>query len=329
MPGYKLREYVPALRYGAKLQLKELEGAGLLTFGSIFYVDSVTGSNTANDGRSPDQPYASIDTAVGSCTANKGDHIIVIPGHVETVTAAAGLDLDVAGITIIGLGEGDVRPTINFTTATTADMDFDATDITLQNILFTGGIDALAAPIDVNSDDCTLIDCEIRDVTGQVVKWFKVDGDRFHVYNLKGDLATDLASNEDTPDSVFELGTAAGTTGDIDDFQLEGFHIYGAQVKGLINSLTANTNISVNKGFYRTSASVSKFITTSGKESGIIGKTEADIIVQLGSATAVLNDCITNSGAYFVYTTGGIHLVRLSANRTAAYTGVAASTSGA
>ena len=112
-------------------------------------------------------PLASIDYAVGLCAANRGDIIFVRPNHTETVTAAAGLDLDVAGIALIGLGTGSNRPTVNFTTATTADMDVDAANITMVNFLFTGGIDALAAPIDVNAADFRLIDSEWRDVTGQ------------------------------------------------------------------------------------------------------------------------------------------------------------------
>lgn len=132
---------------------------------STLQTGEAAGSN-GNDG-SFWAPFSTIDYAVGRCTANKGDVIMVKPGHVETVTAAAGLDLDVAGIAVVGLGNGSNRPQINFTTATTADMDVDAANITMVNFLFTGGIDALAAPIDVNAADFKLIDCEWRDVTGQ------------------------------------------------------------------------------------------------------------------------------------------------------------------
>lgn len=135
-------------------------------FGKDWYVDSVTGA-ASSSGKNPTEALSTIDLAVAKCTANQGDRIIVLPGHVETVTAAGGLDLDVAGITLIGLGAGAARPKINFTTATTADMDVDAASITMVNFLFTGGIDALAGPIDVNASDFSLIGCEWRDVTGQ------------------------------------------------------------------------------------------------------------------------------------------------------------------
>lgn len=133
--------------------------------GSVFWVDSGAGSN-GNPGTF-DKPFSTIDYAVGRCTSNNGDIIAVKPGHTETVTAAAGLDLDVAGICLLGFGSGSNRPTVNFTTATTADMDVDAANISVYNFLFTGGVDALVGPIDVNSNDFALVNCEWRDVTGQ------------------------------------------------------------------------------------------------------------------------------------------------------------------
>lgn len=141
--------------------------------GKVFFVDSVNGAN-GNPGTFK-KPIASIDTAVGKCTANRGDIIIAKPGHVETVTAAAGLDLDVAGVALLGLGSGSNRPTINFTTATTADVDVDAANITIVNFLFTGGVDALAGPLDVNAADFSLINCEYRDVTGQCTDFLMSD----------------------------------------------------------------------------------------------------------------------------------------------------------
>jgi hypothetical protein len=137
--------------------------------GMVFWVgDAESGSAGSNSNPGTfAKPFATIDYAVGRCVADRGDIIVVKPGHTETVTAAAGLDLDVAGIALVGLGSGSLRPTINFTTATTADMDVDAANISMVNFLFTGGVDALAAPIDVNAADFALINCEWRDVTGQ------------------------------------------------------------------------------------------------------------------------------------------------------------------
>lgn len=155
-----------------------LVGAGpIFTTGNLFFVQSTSSfaRDAADHGQDPATPFATIDFAVGRCTANNSDHIIVMPGHVETVIAAAGLDLDVAGITLIGIGRGSDRPTINFTTAVGADMDVDAANITMINFLFTGGIDALTGPIDINAADFAMLNCETRDVTGQATDFIVTD----------------------------------------------------------------------------------------------------------------------------------------------------------
>lgn len=130
--------------------------------GTNWYVNSVTGAST-NDGKSPNSPRASLASVLDDATIAANDSIWCMAGHVETVTAAAGLDIDTAGLTIYFLGNGANRAQITFTTATTADMDIDAANITLVNPLFVAGIDALAAPIDVNAADFTIYDGECRD----------------------------------------------------------------------------------------------------------------------------------------------------------------------
>jgi hypothetical protein len=129
--------------------------------GNVFWVDSVDGSN-GNKGTF-ERPFATIDYAVGRCTANNGDIIMVKPGHTETISAAGGLDLDVAGITIIGLGEGSDQPVVALDTATTADVDIDAANVTVENIHFTSGFADIAVCIDVNADDFTIRGCRFTE----------------------------------------------------------------------------------------------------------------------------------------------------------------------
>jgi hypothetical protein len=198
--------------------------------GKVFWVHSGTGSN-ANKGTF-DRPYATIDYAVGNCTANKGDIIFVKPGHTETVTAAAGLVLDVAGIAVVGLGAGSLRPTVNFTTVVGADMDVDAANVTVYNILFTGGIDALTGPIDVNAADFTMVDCETRDVTGQATDFIVTDdnADRFYISGWKHLGAA--AAGADTAITI-----VGG-----DDWVIEDFDIYGNFAVAAIENVTTAAN---------------------------------------------------------------------------------------
>ena len=129
--------------------------------GAIWFVDSghAAASDAAGFGRTPDAPFATLDYAVGKCTASQGDVIYAMPGHAEVVSAAAGLALDVAGISIVGLGNGSLQPTVTLDTANTADVDVDAANVTVENIHFVANFADIAAAIDVNADDFTLRNC--------------------------------------------------------------------------------------------------------------------------------------------------------------------------
>jgi len=143
--------------------LRMLGGLADMIVGNVFFVDSGGGGADATGAGTFEQPFLTMDFAVGRCEANNGDVIFVKPGHTETIVAAGRLALDVAGITFVGLGQGRSRPLINFTTVTTADMDVDAANITLANFRISlVGVDALAAPIDVNAADFSLLGCEIE-----------------------------------------------------------------------------------------------------------------------------------------------------------------------
>lgn len=80
---------------------------------------------------------ATIDSAVGYCTASRGDVILVAPGHTEAVSSATALALDKAGVSIVGLGEGSLRPTITLDTATAATIGVSAANVSVKNMIFT------------------------------------------------------------------------------------------------------------------------------------------------------------------------------------------------
>lgn len=134
--------------------------------GNVYFVDN--GDTNAADGAgggTRSEPFNTIDFAVGQCTANNGDVIIVLPGHIETVTAAGGLDFDVAGITVICLGSGSDRPVVRLTSTTTSDVDIDAVNVTIIGMVFEARVELLAQAIDVNATDTTFINIETRDIT--------------------------------------------------------------------------------------------------------------------------------------------------------------------
>lgn len=105
---------------------------------------------------------ATIAAAVALCTASGNDMILVLPGHTETVTGAAGIAVNVAGVSIVGLGNGADRPTITFTTAVGASMDVTAASVLIKNIVFVNGIDNQTAMNNVTGADVTFDNCEWR-----------------------------------------------------------------------------------------------------------------------------------------------------------------------
>jgi hypothetical protein len=76
-----------------------------------------------------------------------------MPGHAETITAAGGINLNVAGVWIGGLGWGLNIPSITFTTAASATMTVAANNIVMDNIQFVAGFADIVAPLTIGSAD--------------------------------------------------------------------------------------------------------------------------------------------------------------------------------
>lgn len=151
----------------AKTELfgKWLQGSVVVTdqaasTGARYFVHSVTGVDGAGYGSSPDKPFATLDYAIGKCTATKGDIIYVLPGHAETFTATNGFDADVAGIAIIGLGWGAQRPTFTFNHAN-AQVNVGAASVRIENVRFETSITAVVSAVQVEGvTDAVFKNCE-------------------------------------------------------------------------------------------------------------------------------------------------------------------------
>ena len=145
-----------------------LGGTKLLTTGTVFFVDSATGSN-ANDGITADEPFATLGYAYDQCTADKGDIIILMPSHAETITSTVALDT--ANVSIIGLGNGSKRPKLTqVTTGSDNLFEVSAAGIYMENIWLYDASVAGTAPevyIDIASggDDFTMVGCRLEQRT--------------------------------------------------------------------------------------------------------------------------------------------------------------------
>ncbi|RJO60809.1 MAG: hypothetical protein C4542_08145 [Dehalococcoidia bacterium] len=110
-------------------------------------------------------PYATIDAAIAK--AATGDTILIAAGHTENMSTAAIFAVDVAGLTIRGLGEGERRPTFTSTAAAGACMITVANTV-LENLKFvanfatgtTQAIDLAAA-----ADGTIIRNCAFRDTS--------------------------------------------------------------------------------------------------------------------------------------------------------------------
>lgn len=141
--------------------------------GKVFWVNNSgvlpeggIGASDGNDGTYL-RPFNSLDYAIGRCTAGRGDIIMIMPGHVEAVTATS-IALDVAGVAIVGLGEGDARPLFNFG-ATTSTITVSAANCSISNVVLKATVDSVVAGITLTAAaDGLTLNLESRDTSAAV-----------------------------------------------------------------------------------------------------------------------------------------------------------------
>lgn len=94
-----------------------------------------------------DAPFATLNYAASSanCIANRGDVILIKPGHAETISSATAMALSIAGVAIVGLGVGSARPKFTLDTANTATIAVSADNISIQNCQFVANFLSIAA----------------------------------------------------------------------------------------------------------------------------------------------------------------------------------------
>lgn len=119
--------------------------------GNVFWVDnSVQLNQNAKAGSNNNRgtylaPFATLQYAIDSCVQGRGDIIFVGAGHTEDIPNATTLIFNKAGVAIIGIGAGGLRPTFTFTTATTANIPVRAASMSIQNCLFVNNFADIAS----------------------------------------------------------------------------------------------------------------------------------------------------------------------------------------
>jgi len=171
---------------------------------------------------------ASINVALRQCVATRGDVVLVLPGHTETI----GNDGDAwsnikANVAIIGLGRGTARPTITFNHAN-AQLDIDVANVLIKNMVFKAagpaGTTALtvANPLNVTAAGFQFVNNEAE---------VGVDADQLCTDFIKLSAAADdclIAGNYIYGATAAEITSVVTTTGAVDRLKIIGNTITAA-----------------------------------------------------------------------------------------------------
>ena len=268
------------------------------TTGDIFFVCSVTGTDGAGYGRNPDAPCATLDYAIGLCTASKADRIYVMPGHAETLVAAAGVALDVAGVKVVGIGQGRNRPVFTFGTDVAASFNISAASCWVENLVFVNAIDAQTAMVNVTAANVTIKDCE----------FVLADASTQAVIGILASAAADRLTLEKlwmhgTSDAGCDHAISCGAT---DDTLIKDCIICGAfDVGGLIENSAAAINFNVlgNTLINRTADANNKTVVFHASTVGLIANNRMAVIDSTSAAPTTAAAGFVG-GNYFVGAVG-------------------------
>lgn len=258
--------------------------------GDVWFVDSghASATNAVSAGRNPDIPFATLDYAIGQCTASNGDVIYVMPGHTESITTAAGIAADVAGISIIGLGNGNNRPVITIASTDNAGtMTVSADNVKISNLVLVCNDDGLTNALVVTGDNCD-IDIEFQDTSSTVEAATAVRLDTANNCNLRLKYLG------------FTGGNAAVSAVRLDDCDNVRIYIdaYGVVSTAWVEMVdVASTNVSVRGQMY--TQGITNFTrdvvdtVTGSTWDAVIFDASAGATISGGSAAALATDDIT------------------------------------
>jgi hypothetical protein len=267
--------------------------------GSVFWVDSAVGL-PGNSGQIND-PLNTIDAAIGKCTAGAGDLILVKEGHTESLTSAGAIAIDVAGVTILGLGVGNNRPVITFaSTDNSASITMSANNCQFLNIVLVCADDGLTNAMLVTGDNC-IINVETQDTSAAVeaATYFRLD------------TANNVSLN--TKHIGFPTGNAMTSyilldKVDTADIQVDTFGIVSTAWVNMVDSASSNVHVvgrMYTQGITNFTRDVVDTITGSTWDAEIFDAS-AGFAVSGGSAAALAGDDVSAVAAAVAVVDGKI-----------------------
>ena len=116
-----------------------------------------------------ERPFQTVEGALsnGKLTdyAGRGDVLMVMPNHAETISNASLMSLACAGVAVIGCGTGNSRPTFTFSTATSATITIGAANMSFVNCRFVANFASVASAFTVTAKDFYIGNCDFLDTS--------------------------------------------------------------------------------------------------------------------------------------------------------------------
>jgi hypothetical protein len=188
--------------------------------GRTWYVDSNGAGGNGRDIRNASLTLQAVIDKIDAISAadNRGDTIVILPNHSETITGVGGLTFDVPGLRVIGLGVGANRPTFLMDGGTTVTAVVTGADTWIENCVFVAGHSDVATCFDVDAAGFHLIRCEFQDNTTK---------ENFLVGILSGSTTDNVCDGLTLIGNKFFTGTDSHTSfctlvGDTDRIWVEG-----------------------------------------------------------------------------------------------------------
>ena len=242
-----------------------VNGSSVIPKDGIAGVDG-GGTNSRPGTGSYKRPFATIDYAIGRCLASRGDIIAVMPGYTQNLTAAADIALDVAGVAIVGLGTGSLRPQLSY--PTTADGTFAITAANCAVIGFdfianfadvTTAVTVSAAGLGTSFESCNFTEA------GTDLNW------------LACVTLTTLAHDQSFINCTFissDVACVSFITGVVHDrLYIEGCRFYQNAAQTVLTALVVGSDVTssvIRDSSFRSNKDHAKFIGLSGTATGTI-----------------------------------------------------------
>lgn len=240
-------------------------------------------------------------TALALCRPNKGDMVMCLPGHSESVVDNTMLTNLVPGTRIIGVGQGSNQPTFRWT-ATAAQWILNDADVLIAGLrLRLEGANGVVVALDFSAADNSLIECDIETSSGAAnlaavairasagaTRFFIGGGTR--IRGVVAGVSTDIV-----------LVNAA-----VDGLIIKGIRAMAPSTNGLFRTAAAATNMLVDDcRYYNTSAAVGAVCgaqaadgVISDSHFAVTGAAAAGTAITQGSATFRLFNSFFSDGTF-------------------------------